>query len=190
VTQAASQPGPSNKESFEDFLPGSTQVTDKTPWEFISDPFLMISKNGALTWGDRLYIIPHPADCMRADFMVWAHTYDDQGLLSLKGQEVNAAFNMLLVEQQRVTLQAPVRLADTLFAPIDGREWPPFAVGSFVFGTFDFERIIETETDPSVFGFSLEFSSETAGMRDNYWSLDGLFKAGSEAVELCKKANK
>ena len=52
-----------------------------------------------------------------------------------------------------------------LYAPIEGREWPPFAIGSFVFGPFDFQRIIEAENDPSVFGFSLEFSSDVAGTR-------------------------
>ena len=121
----------------------------------------------------------------RGDFMVWAHTYDDVRLLSLEGQDVDGAFNLLLVEQRRVPLETPVALANALDAPIDGREWPPFAVGSFVLGSFDFERIISAEGDPSVFGFSLEFAEGTAGLSDNYWSLEGLFDAGNAAMRLC-----
>lgn len=175
------------EERFETFLPGGAQVTDKSPWELTIDPHLMIHKNGALTWGDRLYIIPNPADCTRADFMIWAHTFDDEGLLALKGQEVDAAFNILLVEQNRVPLQSPVPLANTLYAPIHARDWPPFALGSFVFGSFDFVRIIATEPDPSVLGFSLEFPEETAGFQDNYWSLEGLFEVGNKALWLCRE---
>ena len=107
--------------------------------------------------------------------------------MALEGQDVDGAFNLLLVEQKRVPLETPVPLANALFAPINGREWPPFAVGSFVFGSFDFERIIAAEGDPSVFGFSLEFAEGTAGLRDNYWSLEGLFEAGNEAMRLCRE---
>jgi hypothetical protein len=60
-------------------------------------------------------------------------------------------------------------------------------VRSFVFGSFDFDRIIAAEGDPSVFGFSLEFAEGTAGLRDNYWSLEGLYDAGNEAMRLCRE---
>ena len=169
-------------ESFEDFLPKNSRLAETDPWELITDPLLMITKNGAVTWGDRLYIMPDPADCSRAEFMVWAHTYDDADLLALEGQDVDGAFNLLLVEQKRVPLKAPVPLSNALFAPVDGRQWPPFAVGSF-----DFERIIAAEANPSVFGFSLEFTEGIAGLRDNYWSLEGLFEAGNEAIRLCRE---
>jgi hypothetical protein len=172
-------------ESFEDFLPKNSRLAETDPWELVTDPLLMITKNGAVTWGDRLYIIPNPADCSRAEFMVWAHTFDDAGLLALEGQDVDGAFNLLLVEQKRIPLKAPLPLVNALYAPIDGREWPPFSVGSFVFGSYNFDRIIAAETDPSVFGFSLEFAEGTAGLRDNYWSLEGLYEAGSEAKRLC-----
>lgn len=172
---------------FEDFLPKGSNIAETDPWELVTDPLLMIAKNGALTWGDRLYIIPNPADCSRADFMVWAHTFDDTGLLALEGEEVNGAFNFLLFEQKRAPLETSVPLVDALYAPINGREWPPFAVGSFIFGSYDFERIIATEGDPSVFGFSLEFAEGTAGLRDNYWSLEGLYEVGNQAIKLCRE---
>ncbi len=175
------------EESFEDFLPQNSRSAEKDPWEVLTEPFLMIAKNGALTWGDRLYIMLDPADCSRAELMAWAHTYDDAGLLAVEGQDVDGSFNLLLVGQKRVPLKTPVPLTNALHAPIDGREWPPFAIGSFVFSSFDFERIITAEGDPSVFGFSLEFAKGTAGMRDNYWSLDGLFEAGNEALRLCRE---
>lgn len=175
------------EESFEDFLPQNSRSAEKDPWEVLTEPFLMIAKNGALTWGDRLYIMLDPADCSRAELMAWAHTYDDAGLLAVEGQDVDGSFNLLLVGQKRVPLKTPVPLTNALHAPIDGREWPPFAIGSFVFSSFDFERIIAAEGDTSVFGFSLEFAKGTAGMRDNYWSLDGLFEAGNEALRLCRE---
>ena len=175
------------EESFEDFLPQNSRSAENDPWEVLTEPFLMIAKNGALTWGDRLYIMLDPADCSRAELMAWAHTYDDAGLLAVEGQDVDGAFNLLLVGQKRVPLKTPVPLTNALHAPIDGREWPPFAIGSFVFSSFDFKRIIAAEGDPSVFGFSLEFAKGTAGMRDNYWSLDGLFEAGNEALRLCRE---
>jgi hypothetical protein len=177
-------------EDFESFLPQDASVIVTDPWEVVTDPFLMITKSGALTFGDRLYIIPNLADCTIAEFMVWAHTYDDAGLLALEGQDVDAIFSLLVVEQNRVSLQAPVPLANALYAPITGRDWPPFAIGSFVFGSFDFERIIAAEGDPSVFGFSLEFPNGAAGMRDNYWSLEGLFEAGNEALRKCQGKEK
>ena len=173
--------------SFLDFLPKNARIADEDPWEVVTDRSVMITKNGALTWGDMLYIMLDPVECSRAEFMVFAHTYDDQGLLSLEGKELEGAFNLLDFPQNRVPLETPIRLTSALYAPIDGREWPPFAIGSFVFGTFDFERIISTATDPSVFGFSLEFEGDAAGMRENYWSLDGLLDAGSEAMRKCQE---
>ena len=177
-------------ENFEDFLPKNSRLAETDPWELVTDPLLMITKNGAVTWGDRLYIIPNPEDCSRAEFIVWAHTFDDAGLLELEGQDVDGAFNLLLVEQKRIPLKVPVPLVNALYAPIDGREWPPFSVGSFVFGSFNFDRIIAAEADPSVFGFSLEFAAGTAGLRDNYWSLEGLFEAGNEAMRLCREQDR
>lgn len=187
ATPALSDQTVPENESFEDFLPPNSRIAETDPWELVTDPILMIAKNGALTWGDRLFITPSSVNCSRAEFMVWAHTYDDAGLLALEGWDVDGAFNLLLIEQQRVPLEAPVPLSNALYAPIDGREWPPFAVGSFVFGSFDFERIIASEADPSVFGFSLEFAEGTAGLRDNYWSLEGLYDAGNEAMRLCRE---
>jgi hypothetical protein len=172
--------------SFEDFLPRNSLVADEDPWEVIADRSVMITKTGALTWGDRLYIMLNPLECSQAEFMVLAHTYNDQGLLSLEGKELDGAFNLLVASQNRVPLEQPVRLTSALYAPIEGREWPPFAVGSFVFGTFDSKRIISTATDPSVFGFSLEFAGDAAGMRENYWSLEGLSEAGNEAMRICQ----
>jgi hypothetical protein len=172
--------------SFEDFLPRNSLVADEHPWEVVADRSVMITKTGALTWGDRLYIMLNPLECSQAEFMVLAHTYNDQGLLSLEGKELDGAFNLLVASQNRVPLEQPVRLTSALYAPIEGREWPPFAVGSFVFGTFDSERIISTATDPSVFGFSLEFAGDAAGMRENYWSLEGLSEAGNEAMRICQ----
>ncbi|XOY55403.1 MAG: hypothetical protein ACMUJK_11615 [Rhodobacterales bacterium] len=173
--------------SFEDFLPRNARIADEDPWEVVADRSVMITKSGALTWGDRLYIMLDPLECTQAEFMALAYTYDDQGLLSLEGKELDGAFNLLTASQNRMPLEQPVRLTSALYAPIEGRKWPPFAVGSFIFGTFDFERIISTETDPSVFGFSLEFGSAAAGMGENYWSLNGLLDAGNEAMKLCRE---
>lgn len=174
-------------ESFESFLPLGTSVADTEPWEVITDPEVMIAKNGALTWGDRLFLIPELSDCSGAAIFLWAHTYDDEKLLALEGRDIDAAFNLLLVEQKRVPLQSPVLLKHALYAPIKARSWPPFAIGSLSVGTFDLERLIELEKNQSAFGFSLEFSTDTAGMQDNYWSLEGLYEAGSEAMRLCRE---
>ena len=174
-------------ESFESFLPLGTSVADTEPWEVITDPEVMIAKNGALTWGDRLFLIPNSSDCSGAAIFLWAHTYDDEKLLALEGRDIDAAFNLLLVEQKRVPLQSPVLLKHALYAPIKARSWPPFAIGSLSVGTFDLERLIELEKNQSAFGFSLEFSTDTAGMQDNYWSLEGLYEAGSEAMRLCQE---
>lgn len=174
-------------ESFESFLPLGTSVADTEPWEVITDPEVMIAKNGALTWGDRLFLIPELTDCSGAAIFLWAHTYDDEKLLALEGRDIDAAFNLLLVEQKRVPLQSPVLLKHALYAPIKARSWPPFAIGSLSIGTFDLERLIELEKNQSAFGFSLEFSTDTAGMQDNYWSLEGLYEAGSEAMRLCRE---
>ena len=174
-------------ESFESFLPLGTSVADTEPWEVITDPEVMIAKNGALTWGDRLFLIPELTDCSGAAIFLWAHTYDDEKLLALEGRDIDAAFNLLLVEQKRVPLQSPALLKHALYAPIKARSWPPFAIGSLSIGTFDLERLIELENNQSAFGFSLEFSTDTAGMQDNYWSLEGLYEAGSEAMRLCRE---
>ena len=187
ATPVVLEPETPENEVFEDFLPRGARIAETDPWEVITDPLVMIAKNGALTSGDRLYIAPNPADCTSAEFMAWAHTYDDTGLMSLVGQDVDGDFNLLLVGQNRVPLQTQVPLSNTLYAPIEDREWPPFAIGSFVFGSFDFERIISVEGNPSVFGFSLEFADGAAGMRDNYWSLEGLFDAGNDAMRLCRE---
>ena len=189
ATPVVLEPETPENEVFEDFLPRGARIAETDPWEVITDPLVMIAKNGALTSGNRLYIAPNPADCTSAEFMAWAHTYDDTGLMSLEGQDVDGAFNLLLVGQNRVPLRTQVPLSNTLYAPIEDREWPPFAIGSFVFGSFDFERIISVEGNPSVFGFSLEFAEGAAGMRDNYWSLEGLFDAGNDAMRLCRESN-
>lgn len=174
-------------ERFADFLPPNVQSVETDPWEVTTEPYLMIRKNGAITWGDLLFILPNPDDCTQAELLAWAHTYEDKKLIDLKGQAVQGTFNLLLVGQKRVPLEAPIILDNALYAPIAGRSWPPFAIGSFVFGSFDFERIIAAEGDPSVFGFSLEFEKDAAGMEDNYWSLEGLFDAGNEAMRLCQE---
>ena len=109
--------------------------------------------------------------------------------MALEGRDIDAAFNLLLVEQKRVPLQSPVLLKHALYAPIKARSWPPFAIGSLSIGTFDLERLIELEKNQSAFGFSLEFSTDAAGMQDNYWSLEGLFAAGNEAMRLCRENN-
>lgn len=186
----AEPPPPPEQQSFADFLPRGGIPVDTDPWAVMTEPALMISKNGAVTWGDRIHIMPDPADCTQAEIMVWAHTMEDQDLLALEGKSVDASFNLLVLNRVHAPTEQPVKLSTALYAPIEGREWPPFAIGSFVFGPFDFKRIIEAENDPSVFGFSLEFGSDVAGMRDNFWSLDGLYKAGTEAIRLCQEANK
>ena len=174
-------------ESFESFLPLGTSVTDSEPWEVITDPEVMIAKNGALTWGDQLFLIPDLSDCSGAEVFAWAHTYDDEKLLALEGRDLDAAFNLLLVEQNRVPLQSPVLLKHALYAPIKGRLWPPFAIGSLSIGRLNLERLVALEKNESAFGFLLEFSTDTAGMQDNYWSLEGLYEAGSEAMRLCRE---
>lgn len=52
---------------------------------------------------------------------------------------------------------------------------------------FDLKQLIGAESDPSNFGFSLEFLRDAAGMGGNYWSLEGLFEAGGEVVRLCRQ---
>ena len=177
----------SANERFESLLPLGTSVADNEPWEVITDPEVMIAKNGALTWGDQLFLIPDLSDCSGAEVFAWAHTYDDEKLLALEGRDLDAAFNLLLVEQNRVPLQSPVLLKHALYAPIKGRLWPPFAIGSLSIGMLNLERLVALEKNESAFGFSLEFPTDTAGMQDNYWSLEGLYEAGSEAMRLCRE---
>ena len=174
-------------ESFEDFLPLGARIAETEPWEVITVPEVMITKNGALTSGDRLFMIPDLSDCSGAEIFLWAHTYDDEKLLALEGRDLDAAFNLLLVEQNRVPLQSPVLLKHALYAPIKGRSWPPFAIGSLSIGRLNLERLVALEKNESAFGFSLEFLTDTAGMQDNYWSLEGLYEAGSEAMRLCRE---
>ena len=173
-------------ESFEGFLPLGARIAETEPWEVITVPEVMITKNGALTSGDRLFMIPDLSDCSGAEIFLWAHTYDDEKLLALEGRDLDAAFNLLLVEQNRVPLQSPVLLKHALYAPIKGRLWPPFAIGSLSIGRLNLERLVALEKNESAFGFSLEFPTDTAGMQDNYWSLEGLYEAGSEAMRLCQ----
>lgn len=183
-------PLPPEQQRFSDFLPNGLEEVETDPWSVITEPVLMIAKNGAVTWGDRMHIMPDPVDCANADVMVWAHTVQDKDLLKLKRQAVDAAFNLLLLDGVHAPVEAPMTLSHAIYAPIDGREWPPFAIGSFVFGPFDFKTLAEAENDPDVFGFSLEFGSDVAGMRDNFWSLEGLSKAGAEAIRLCQEKDK
>lgn len=35
--------------------------------------------------------------------------------------------------------------------------------------------------------FAWEFPTGAAGMRDNYWSLEGLSDAGQKVIELCEE---
>jgi hypothetical protein len=182
----AELPPPPEQQSFADFLPSGGVPVDSEPWAVMTEPALMISKNGAVTWGDRIHIMPDPSDCTQAEIMVWAHTLEDRDLLALEGKVVDASLNLLVLNGVHAPIEQPVTLSRALYAPIEGREWPPFAIGSFVFGPFDFQRIIEAENDPSVFGFSLEFGSDVAGMRDNFWSLEGLQESGIEATRLCE----
>lgn len=46
-----------------DFLPTATTVVPTDPWELITELFLMIAKNGAVTWGDRLHLVLDITNC-------------------------------------------------------------------------------------------------------------------------------
>lgn len=175
--------------SFYDFLPDKAHVVAESIWTVETEPFLLIRKNGALTYGDVMQIIPEADDCNIVNIIVWAHTYEDDQLMELEGTEVSGSFNVLFRGQVRRPLRSPVTLERAMFAPINGREWPPFAVGSFVFGWFDFDWILAVEDNPRILGFSLELPDDTAGMRDNYWSVEGLSAASEKVIELCE-ANK
>jgi hypothetical protein len=170
-----------------DFLPTAATVVPTDPWELITEPFLMIAKNGAVTWGDRLHLVLDTTNCTSADFMIWAHTYEDEALLALEGQEVAASLNVIGSNRERAPLRSPLILDDAMFAPIDGRDWPPFAVGRFFVGSFDLAAISSAEAEPSVLGFSLEFQGDVAGMMSNYWTLEGLEEAASQAIALCRE---
>ena len=175
--------------SFYDFLPDKAHVVAESIWTVETEPFLLIQKNGALTYGDLMQIIPEADDCNIVKIIVWAHTYEDDRLMELEGTEVNGSFNVLFRGQVRRPLRSPVILERAMFAPINDRRWPPFAVGSFVFGWFDFDRLLTVNDNPDILGFSLELPDGAAGMRDNYWSLEGLSDAGEKVIELCE-ANK
>lgn len=175
-------------ETFEDFLPPGVPIVETDPWEVSIEPLLMITKNGAQTWGDRLFIVPTTGDCTMAEIMVWAHTDQEKQLLALKGKEIDGAFNVLMAGQVHGNLRAPLLLNNVLDAPLEGQGLLPFAIGSFVFGPYDFERIVSAEHDPTVFGFSLEFPSGLVGLQNNYWSLEGLLDAGNEAMRVCRES--
>jgi len=172
-------------EAFDDFLPDGAGL-EVEPWQVVTDPVLMIAKPGSITWGDRMFIIQDPSECSLVDIFVWSHTFDDQELLRLEGQDLDGSFNILTVGSQHVPIESPVNLSFTMYAPVVEGSWPPFAIGSFVFRGFDLARLASMEADPSVFGFSLEFEGSPAGLMDNYWSLDGLASAGQELIKLCE----
>ena len=172
-------------EVFEDFLPEGAGL-EVEPWQVVSDPVLMIAKPGSITWGDRMFIIQDPKECTLVDIFVWSHTFDDRELLTLEGRDLDGSFNILTVGGQHVPIESPVNLSFTMYAPVVEGAWPPFAIGSFVFRGFDLTRLASMGADQSVFGFSLEFVGEPAGLRDNYWSLDGLSSASQELIQLCE----
>lgn len=188
-TPTPSLPSKPITNSFYDFLPDKAHVVAESLWVVETEPFLLIQKNGALTYGDLMQIIPEADDCNIVKIIVWAHTYEDDRLMELEGTEVNGSFNVLFRGQVRRPLRSPVILERAMFAPINDRRWPPFAVGSFVFGWFDFDRLLTVNDNPDILGFSLELPDGAAGMRDNYWSLEGLSDAGEKVIELCE-ANK
>jgi len=121
-------------EQFEDFLPYGVSIMDPDSWRVVTDPFLMITKNGVHTWGDGMHIIPNPTECSLAAIMAWTHGHHDTGLMPLEGQPIDGTFNLLLSEQTRLTFYSPVTLDEVMYSSIDHREWPDFAIGSFVFG--------------------------------------------------------
>ena len=147
----------------------------------------MIAKNGAVTWGDRLHLVLDTANCTTADFMIWANTYEDEALLALEGQEVAASFNVIGSNRERAPLRSPLILDDAMFAPINEGDWPPFAIGRFFVGSYDLAAISSAEAAPSVLGFALEFQGDVAGMVSNYWTLEGLEEAASQAITLCRE---
>jgi hypothetical protein len=173
-----------------DFVPSAATVVPTEPWEVITEPFFMIAKNGSITYGDRLHIAIDPTNCTAADFMIWAHTYEDEALLSLEGQEVSASFNVIGSNRERAPLRSPLILDDAMFAPINEGDWPPFAIGRFFIGSFDFAAISDAEAEPRVLGFSLEFQADVAGMIDNYWTLEGLEEAASQVLMHCREGQK
>lgn len=174
--------------SFTDFLPGGEQIADPSIWQVETEPFLLISKNGAITWGDRILITPNSNECNSVDMIIWSHSADRAALNSLKGQDVPGSFNLLVAGGQKVPLQTPVTLAVVIEPQIGSGEQLPFLVGSFHIGGFDLERLAIAEEDKSVFGFSLEFPRGTAGLKSNYWSLEGLHEAAVEMLRLCQEA--
>lgn len=171
-----------------DFLPTAATVVPTDPWELITEPFLMIAKNGAVTWGDRLHLVLDTTNCTSADFMIWANTYEDEALLALEGQEVAASFNVIGSNRERAPLRSPLILDNAMFAPINEGDWPPFAIGRFFVGSYDLAAISSAEAAPSVLGFALEFQGDVAGMLSNYWTLEGLEEAASRVMKLCPEA--
>ena len=170
-----------------DFISTASEMVQTEPWAVVTEPFLMVTKHGAITWGDRLHIVVDPQTCSHGEFMIWAHTYEDEALLALEGQEVAASLNVVGSNRERASLRSPLVLDDAMFAPIDGRNWPPFAVGRFWIGSFDLNIVASAENDPAVLGFSLEFQGDVAGMRSNFWTLEGLEEAASQAMRICRE---
>ena len=113
-------------DSFYDFLPDKAYVAAESRWTVQTEPFLLIQKSGALTYGDSMQIIPEADECNIVKIIVWAQTYEDDRLMDVEGTEVSGSFNMLFRGQVRVPLRSPVVLEKAMFAPINGREWPPF----------------------------------------------------------------
>ena len=174
--------------SFADFLPRGGQIADPSVWQLETEPRLLISKNGALTWGDRILIVPGSKKCNAVNLIVWSHSVDKAALNSLKGQDVPGSFNLLVAGGQKVPLQTPVSLTIVLNPHIGSDEPLPFSVGSFDIGGFDLERLATAEADENVYGFSLEFPRGTAGLKSNYWSLEGLHDAAMEMLQLCRES--
>lgn len=176
----------SEPEKFTDFLPSSARAADTGPWEVVTYPELMITKHSAVAWDDRIVITPADDDCTSAVIKVWASTFEDRESFEQDAHNIEGAFNLLLSGQQRVPLGPPIKLDRAAYLSNDAGSALPAALGLFIIGTFDFERIMSTEWNPSMFGFSFEFSSESAGMSDNYWSHEGLFEAGEEIMRICE----
>lgn len=183
----ASVPEESN---FEDFLPGGKQVVERSEWRLEPELGGGITKAGAVTWGDHLHVFPQKGDCTTADVMAWAHTSEVKALKALEGQEIAGNFNLLLAGNKRVPLKSPVELTMVIQPEAAIENNLSFAVGAFRMGLFDFERIISAEGDMQVLGFGLEFEGNPAGLKNNYWSLEGLFRAGNAALSACEEASK
>lgn len=119
--------------------------------------------------------------------MIWAHTDEDEALIALEGQEGAASLNVVGSDRERAPLRSPPILDVAMLAPIDGRDWAPFAIGRLFVGNFDLAAISSAEPEPSVLGFSLEFQGDVAGMMSNYWTVERLEEAASQAIAICRE---